>query len=219
MRNRVSILIIIFFVAVTCMGCANSKARRQDIDKKFELARDALKDPKNDYSDAFCKMTDACESVLARFETKAQHLQYWQIGIATGGAFAGLVVPALTTAAASGNTVWTALLGGVSGTANATQLSMQSSGMTPQQILLNRSKVLDQLTKAIQDYNDPAVTAAGKKAAILRALTACKLYDISIPETQLKKETSGTQAQGAKGESPTISNESSSGSKEKSSVK
>jgi hypothetical protein len=141
----------------------------------------ATKDEKVDK--AFGAMMDACKASLSQLERTADNLRSWKIGIATAGALVGgIAIPALTATAPASNAVWISGLGGFSGVTNAAQQSMTEVGWTPTSVLQTRQSILDRWEIAMRDYFDPKVDAPARLLAVQKALTACSLYAITIPD-------------------------------------
>lgn len=191
-------------------GCAMGPETRVSVDK-FEAARQSLAkiDLSNDKvaamtarqaaanpeetakeeertREAFSKMLEACKTALAHFESKADRLRTAKIAISTVGAIAGaVVVPGLTAAATTGNAVWIAAFGGVSGVANTAQQTMSDVGLDAKSVLVDRQKILDNWRTAVVKYYEPNSTYTDRMLALQRALAECTLYGITIPDAQI----------------------------------
>ena len=137
--------------------------------------------------DAFTMTVNSCQGILGKYESKATKIQIVKVSLAVVGALSGVAVPALMAAAASGNAVWAAGLGGLSGVTNAAQATLSDSGLTPAVSLQTRAQILQEFNTAINDYFDPKNDDETRMMSIKKAFTACVLHSVIVPDQKTSK--------------------------------
>jgi hypothetical protein len=184
--------IAIFFIA-TLIGCAtNQKSSLSrltsstfSVEKikgkpQAELAEEnrVLLESKLNEVLEFCRpRLSGYETVSAEQARKA----YW---LSMSGLIAGSVlVPGLTAASASGNAAAIAGLGGWAGATNFAGQSLKSSGLSGSAIAETRNGIIQKVNDAIAIASDGSKTFDERRDALMKARTACIVYEISVPKT------------------------------------
>ncbi|MDP9504507.1 hypothetical protein Q7O60_16040 [Pseudomonas protegens] len=115
------------------------------------------------------------EKVSADQATKA----YW---LSMSGLVAGSVlVPGLAAASASGNAAAIAGLGGWAGATNFAGESLKTSGLSGSTIAQTRNTIIQKVDSAIAVASDGSKTFDERRDALMKARSACILYEISVP--------------------------------------
>jgi len=128
-------------------------------------------------SSDFGKALGYCRKVLNYYECKANTTNYALLWTSIVGAVAGgVIVPALA-ASKSVSASAIAAFGGLSGTANALQASLESNGNNPVTAIATRAKI----TESISKYTEPFMTekaAANLSGIIIKTYSSCVANDI-----------------------------------------
>jgi hypothetical protein len=134
----------------------------------------------------FAKMLAECHDVLSSFETTARGFQWGEFTIAIIGSISGAVVaPALTTASAVGNKVWSSAFSGVSGAANTAQASMRELGLSSREALLTRQAIRNDMKDALDAYFAKDASIDQRSLAIQKATVACVNYALTVPDANI----------------------------------
>jgi hypothetical protein len=92
-----------------------------------------------------------------------------------------VIAPALTSANATANASWVAALSGWAGATNFASDSLKSSGLSGSTTAETRKGIIAALSSAIETATDNTKPFLERKTAILKARSACVVYDIAIP--------------------------------------
>ncbi|MBD8258261.1 hypothetical protein IFT96_23095 [Pseudomonas fluorescens] len=104
---------------------------------------------------------------------------YW---LSMSGLIAGSVlVPGLAAASASGNAAAIAGLGGWAGATNFAGQSLKTSGLSGSTIAETRNKIIQKVNDSISVASDGSKTFNERRDALMKARTACIMYEISVP--------------------------------------
>lgn len=132
--------------------------------------------------DKLNEVLDFCLPRLSGFEKKSaeQARQAWWLSM-TGLVAGSVLVPGLAAASPSGNAAAIAGLGGWAGATNFAGESMKSSGLSGTTIAQTRNKIIQKVDNAITIASDGSKTFDERRDALMRARSACILYEISVP--------------------------------------
>ena len=125
----------------------------------------------------FNDMLAKCQTALNQFSVDAKARRARSENVAIGGTIAGVVGSALTGHA---STIFTALMSGTSGAANAVQAAYAKEGDTSAQALTDYQAVRKDAMAAIDEFLN-AGSAQAQVNALNKLNAKCTLLDIQVP--------------------------------------
>ncbi|HNC52638.1 MAG TPA: hypothetical protein PLO14_10430 [Accumulibacter sp.] len=127
----------------------------------------------------FAEMLATCNTVLTRFEVRADKERRAEFWTAVAGTIAGsVVVPVLAAANAAKSAI--AGWGGFAGATNSAQQMLRNTGLDAASTIAARHKVIENMTMATEEYIKAAADdVEAKQDAIARGLAACVAYEVT----------------------------------------
>ena len=174
-----------------CAGLGTQSAVDKNAAKTFSIMKivdkniseiDRNKKNQEELEKKLEEVLNFCLPKLSGFEEKSAKQAKWAYWLSMSGLLAGSVaVPALTAAAPASNSAWISGVGGWAGATNFAGQALKTSGLSGATIAQTRNKIIEKIMDQVEIASDGTKTFEERRNAIMKARSACVVYEISVP--------------------------------------